>query len=371
MTWTWWALPGLVGAPFALSAAIVVFRTAPHRSINRRLSTVLALEGIWMSSGTFFLVESQTVFMWIAAVGVGALMALPYQYLAFLGAAIDLPLVRPFRSRRALRMLMTLSLVAWSTFVLFPHVFIGELYSPPWATWNFLFTPWGTGVVIIHGASSLFGLVVAVTAFRRARPGSVARDHARWFALAFGVRDIVTAALYLFYPVLRRIPTVGDFAYNELGAFANIVYVALLAYGVLRVQLFDLELKIKFAIRNSTVAAVIAGAFFVGSELLESFIPVEGTLLGLLAAGVIVALLRPVHRFAERLASGLMPGVEDSPEYLDVRKREVYVAALEGALEHGEITERERSILRRLADNLEISGELAASLEREVAAAIA
>jgi len=68
MTWTPWALPGLISSVFAICAAIVLFRAAPDRALNRRLSLVLLLEGVWSLSGIFFLVESTTAFTIIASI---------------------------------------------------------------------------------------------------------------------------------------------------------------------------------------------------------------------------------------------------------------------------------------------------------------
>ncbi len=368
MTWTPWVLPGLVSSACAVGAAIVVLRAAPDRTLNRRLSALLFVEGAWAAAGIFFAIESPTTFMAVAAVGVAAMAALPFQYLAFLGVALDTALVRPFRSRAAFWVLSALSVVAAAALLLFPRVFLGELYSPPWATWNFHFTEWGTRLSLLNGACSLFGLVASLAAYRRAGRGTAARERARWFAMAFGIRDVMYASLYLSYAQLRPIPFWGDFLYNELAGIATVFFIALLTYGVLRHQLFDLDLKLKFALRQSTVGAIIAGAFFVGSELLERFIPVEGTVLGLASAGTIVLLLRPVQRFSEAFASRLMPGVTDTPEYVDRQKRAVYRAALEGAGEDGTISDRERSMLDRLIMQLGLASDVAASLEREIVA---
>ncbi|MFV1988459.1 MAG: hypothetical protein ACC682_14350 [Gemmatimonadota bacterium] len=366
MTWTPWVLPGLVSSACAVGAAIVVLRAAPDRMLNRRLFAVLFVEGTWAASGVFFTIESPAAFMTVASVGVAAMAALPFQYLSFLGVALETELIKPFRSRAAFWILAALSVIAAGALLLFPRVFLGELYSPPWATWNFRFTEWGTRLSLLNGASSLFGLAASLAAYYRARRGTAARERARWFAMAFGIRDLVYAILYLLYAQLRPIPFWGDFLYNQFGGIATVIFVALLTYGVLRHQLFDLDLKLKFVLRQSTVGAIIAGAFFLGSELLERFIPVEGTVLGLASAGVIVLLLRPVQRFSEAFASRLMPGVTDTPEYVDRQKHAVYRAALEGAGVDGTITERERSMLDRLVEQLGLTSDVAAVLEREV-----
>jgi len=51
-----------------------------------------------------------------------------------------------------------------------------------------------------------------------------------------------------------------------LYALAVIIYVPLVAYGVMRVQLFDVDLRIKRTLKRSTVAAAFVATFFVVSE---------------------------------------------------------------------------------------------------------
>jgi uncharacterized membrane protein YebE (DUF533 family) len=58
-----------------------------------------------------------------------------------------------------------------------------------------------------------------------------------------------------------------------------------------------------------------------------------------------------------------VPDVQATPEYLERRKLSVYRAALEGACEDGEITSKERSILRTLREQLGIDEREAAELE--------
>ncbi|MBI4394018.1 MAG: hypothetical protein HY556_09525 [Euryarchaeota archaeon] len=53
-------------------------------------------------------------------------------------------------------------------------------------------------------------------------------------------------------------------------------------------------------------------------------------------------------------------------EYLTYKKLEVYRATIEGALEDGEITERERTMLMRLRDKLGIAEADARALELEL-----
>lgn len=366
LTWTPWAVPGILNLLVAWSAAIVLLRTAPRRSLNRRLAFVLFLEGVWLGGSVFFMIESQHLFLVQAAIAVAAMAALPFQYLSFLGVALDTRLVAPFRSRTAFILLGVASVVAGLAVLLSPSTFMGEPYSPPWATWNFLFRPWGARIAQVHGLASLFGLIAALAAYLKAEPGTTARSRAKWFAIAFGVRDAYNMLTFTLYPTLRPIAFWGDLIYNPGPPIINLAYVALLAYGVLRAQLFDIDLKVKFALKQSTVGAVIAGGFFTGSELLERVVPVESMILGLLVSGVIVLLLRPVQRFAEALANGIMRGVEDTPDYVQSRKHEVYRAALEGAITDGAITQKERDILSRLREQLGLSVDVADRIENDL-----
>lgn len=367
LMWTWWAVPGVLGAWAAWAGAVVLLRTASESPVNRRLAAVLVAEGLWMHGTLFFMVGNEAVFMGIAVVAFGANAAIPFQYVAFLGAAVDTPLVRPFRSRIAWALLGLASVGAFAFVVIAPSRFIGELYSPPWAALNFRLAPLGVGVVQLHALASVVGLIASLHALVRAPRGTVRRSRAAWLAAAFGVRDAFNAFWWTLYPVYRDVPFWGDFLSNIAPMIVALLYIAILTYAVLRVQLFDLDLKLKFALRQGTVGTVVAGGFFVGSEWLESVVPVEGTLLGLLVAGVIVLLMKPLQKVAEGFASRVMRGVRDTPEYREGRKGEVYRAAVEGAVGDGTLTEREREILTHVRDKLGISRERAGELEREVA----
>jgi len=370
LTWTSWALPGLLTGLTAWTEAIVVARTAPERSLNRRLTVLLFLEGCASTLGAVsFLVEDPGTFRLVVSVSLAMLATLPFQYPAFLAVAVESPLVRPFRSRRAYGLLALGSAGSAVWLVASPDTFMGALYSPGSATWNYHFAPAGERLAQVVGLASLLGLAAALDGYRRSRTGTAARSRAKWFAIAFGIRDAYTGLTFLLYPVLRPIPVWGDFMYNSAWQLALFFYVVLLAYGVLRWQLFDLDLKLKIALKRSTVGAVFGIAFFTGSYVLDRILPVNGALLGFLVSAAIVLVLRPVQRFAEGLADRLMGGVRDTPEYLHARKHQVYRAALEGAVADGVISERERSILRRLQQELGISEGEAARAERDVRAA--
>jgi hypothetical protein len=152
-------------------------------------------------------------------------------------------------------------------------------------------------------------------------------------------------------------------------AFGTLFAVPLIAYGILRTQLFDIDLRIRWTIKQSTLATVVVTLIFLLSEGADRFLSAElGNVAGLLAAAIVVFFLAPLQRFAERVASVAMPNTRNTPEYAAHRKMQVYEAALAEAQQEGGISDKERSLLNRLRDSLEISSSDAEMLERELQA---
>ena len=370
MEWTNWSIPGLAVGLLCFAVAVVVLRTQGSRGLAGSLALLLLFDGVFagVANGVLFLVESPGLAKVLSLVAMTAGAAIPFQYLRFLSVSLTTPLVRPLKSPLVSRGLAVAMWAAMLSVWILPERYVTEPYSTTWAASNFQPVDLGVGLVYLVGPIMLFGLVAAIDTFRRAPRGSAARRRALWFIVAFGLRDAFIAFLYIAYSWVRPIPFWGDFLFNPGTALANLWFVATLSYGILRAQMFDLDLKIKWALVRSGIISVVALAFFIGSELLESLLPVEGTVLGLLAAGVVVIALRPLQRLFEALVDILMPGVEAKPAYLDQRKAEVYSAAYEAGVEDGQITEKERAILQRLADQLAIGPEEASRLEEAVSA---
>ena len=76
--------------------------------------------------------------------------------------------------------------------------------------------------------------------------------------------------------------------------------------------------------------------------------------------------LMPLQRFAEHVVTMAMPNSQNTPEYAVARKLQVYEAALTEALPDGIISGRERELLNRLRDSLEISESDADAIERDL-----
>ncbi len=159
----------------------------------------------------------------------------------------------------------------------------------------------------------------------------------------------------------------GPEIFNIIYAGGTLFAIPLIAYGILRTHLFDIDLRIRWTIKQSTLAATIVAIMFLLSEGAERLLSADlGNVGGLLVAALVVFVLTPLQRFAERVANAAMPNTEDTPEYAAFRKLQVYEAAIAEALQEGGISQKERSLLVRLRDSLGITDSDADAIEREL-----
>ena len=138
IVWTWWGVPGTFAFVAAWSCAIVALRTGPRITLNRMLSLILIVEGLFVGCllGLLFFFDNPTIVTALVTCGMAAMIALPFQYLSFLAVSLDTALVAPFRSRAATVLLGLASTVAAIFVFANPHFFFLELYRPGWAPWK-------------------------------------------------------------------------------------------------------------------------------------------------------------------------------------------------------------------------------------------
>lgn len=222
-----------------------------------------------------------------------------------------------------------------------------------------------------------FAVVASGHAAIRAPRGTTARTQARWFLLAFGTRDILFLAFFIVTNSFSVVPEERAswqnhllFATNPL-AIIQLLYLPLLAYAVLRAQLFDLDLRVKSAIGAGTVSSVIVAAFFVASEMAQEIVGVQaGPIAGIAAGGALLLALHPLQRFGRKVADAALPGVNAGDEYVRARRSYVYRAAVESALCDGRITRAERTVLARLGGELALDPREMVAIEDEVLAVV-
>ncbi|HEV8359090.1 MAG TPA: hypothetical protein VGR28_01405 [Candidatus Thermoplasmatota archaeon] len=202
-------------------------------------------------------------------------------------------------------------------------------------------------------------VLVALTAavlVRHARAGSpIATPVRRYLALL----AIATASgLLLSGEALRGFLVAGiwRFALPALGT-----------YALLRHQLFGIDLKIKWTIKQSTVAGMFIGVFFIVSEGAQQVFSASiGPVLGIVAAGALLFALAPLQHAAERVANTAMPTTRSVGEMTAQDKLDLYREQARAAWADGTLTADERRLLEIARQRLGLSRDQAGRIEDDV-----
>ena len=363
---------GIPAAFLAWSFALYVAVVAPPSRGARFLVTMLAIDGLavissyanWSYADRFLRETVGLALPW-GHVHQASDWAMIAVYLLFLGMMLDSPLVAPLK-RSLARGAIMLGGLAIAVSIFFLPDETRELFRVPF--------------YIVISLVLTWGFVAAVHSWYIAT-SEAKRERARAFTLAFGVRDVLWTVSFglnaaVHYGFIgggaEGPPPSWWFIIPLFYEIALIIYVPLVAYGVLRVQLFDVDLRIKRTLKRSTVAAAFVATFFVVSELAESYLSSRlGSLFGVVGTGALVFFLAPIQRAAERLSNAAMPNTHDTPEYESYRKLQVYEAAVQAALEDGRISDRQRRVLTSMIESMSIDAKVAERLENEARAALA
>lgn len=255
-------LLGLAAIVACWAFALTLYRVGTPGSVARKLSVLLVVEGFTLLTAGFpemalglvpDIWEQNPVYAMFGFIGHtsgdAAMLAL---YPPFLAAALKTRLTRPFGTRRG-------QIILWLVAIaLVPAVML---------------SPLRVGATLLYGSLSLlfgFALIASLHAWYEAKGADATR--ARSFAIAFGIRDVCWGLVYA-----ASIAMVWTDTYMyELGEFqlqVKVVYalgtllaVPLIAYGILRSHLFDIDLRVQWTIKQSTLAAIIVTLVFLVSE---------------------------------------------------------------------------------------------------------
>ncbi len=355
---------GLIAIATCWVSAYILYRVGSKGSASRKLSVLLIVEGIVLITAGFpqftlglpedFVESHQRLYFHLGLLHHLSDVVMLALYPVFLAQALDTKMTRPFMDRR-IRIALAISSALLVLFVIISDSRVG--YSALYSLMTLLF---------------VYALVVSIHAWRTASE-DIARERAGIFALAFGIRDLCwglsySIALWLLWTETSMFAMPAEAWFGKLVyALGTLLAIPLIAYGILRTKLFDIDLRIRWTIKQSTVAAVFIAVFYLVSEGADRLLSSEfGNIMGLLASALVVFFLVPLQRFAERVAGAAMPNTENTPEYAIFRKMQVYEAALVEALPDGTISKRERDLLNRLRDTLEISVSDAEAIEGEL-----
>ncbi len=346
------------------SLAAVLYRVGATGSVARKLSLLLVVEGATLISTGYldlFLTESTRALSFYPAffraeeivhtVGDCAMLAL---YPPFLAAALRTRLTRPFAGVRV-RIVLGAAALALCAIVLWGPIKLG-----------------GTLLYVLLSVLFGYALVASVHAWHTA--SGLARSRAGIFAIAFGIRDICWGIAYgastwmLWVGTYQVVDPEAPGLLYIIYALGTLLAVPLIAYGILNTQLFDIDLRIRKTIKQSTLAAAFFAVFYLVTEGADRILTSElGNWIGLLASALLVFFLAPLQRIAERIATIAMPNTQNTPEYAAYRKLQVYEAAFEEALPGG-ISGKERALLNHLRESLGIAPSDATALENDLLA---
>jgi len=360
---------GIPAAFVAWGFALYVYVVAPPTRGARFLVAMLVIDGLAVISSfenpdTINSILGTTFPFWhrIHQASDWAMIAV---YLPFLGMTLQSPLVAPLKSG-IVRNVVLFSGIAVALLVFFLPRETSELFRNPFYIVICVVLAWGF-------AAAVHSWYIATS--------EAQRERARAFTLAFGARDVLWTYSFAFitavyYGAVQEGDRGDPFAFHNILPFvyalAVIIYVPLVAYGVLRVQLFDVDLRLKRTLKRSTVAAAFVATFFVVSELAGDYLSSQfGTVLGILCTGALVFLFEPIQRAAERVSNAAMPNTHDTPEYESYRKLQVYESALQAALEDGHISKRQRRVLNSLMGSMGVDANVAERLEDDIRAGLA
>lgn len=366
-----WGIPGLLAGLLALALVPLLTRNMPSGPLRRRLTALLLAEAVTVvTSGVGLSALANTAVLFYAFgiihyAGDALLLAL---YIPFLAHALDAPIARklrgwPERVVFALGVGLAIVVLLRPLWFLQPAVPVDGRYvrfdAPARTMWSVI----ATLLVLAYG----FGLIASLASWSTAQ-AELARRRARTFALAFGTRDFVWGGVYAIG--MSGLPISGTTMRGLLVTYAIslTLYLLLLAYGVVTTQLFDIELKLKWTVRQGTIAAIFVAVFFFVSESATLVLSERlGPLVGIAAASLLILVLEPLKRFAGHISNAALPHAQETAEYAAFRKLQVYHAALESAYADGAVTPKERAILDSLCKSLGIHPGDAQRLEAELA----
>lgn len=216
----------------------------------------------------------------------------------------------------------------------------------------------GDAYVVAVGSVPWFWLVAVPLLWAIPRRGahSAGRRHARRMALS----TLALGTLGVGFAFLTR---EGPTANLGLMGIARIVGVSLLAYAIVQHQIFDIQVKVKWTIKQSTVAAIFIAVFFIAGESAAALFggAANNQYVGIAAAGILIFFLAPIQRLAQRLSDRAVPGAG-----MDGTQAErTYRHALDVAWRDGTIRPEERRFLRELRATLGLPAATYDRIEEE------
>lgn len=163
----------------------------------------------------------------------------------------------------------------------------------------------------------------------------------------------------------------GENTLRVLTALSALAVPICITYALVKHRLFDAELKLRFAIKGSTVAGAFLAVFFIVSQIAQNFLSTQGGLLvGGVVTGLVLFAIQPLQRLADRIAHRAVPGT-GIRHGTHGERVQLYREQLEIAWGDGRLTAKERLLFAKLQERLGIAADEAAKVETEVLSVLA
>lgn len=205
------------------------------------------------------------------------------------------------------------------------------------------------------------------------KQGNISRA---WWQAAVGVAVVAL-------PLLTRI-IAGDSSHSYLffSAVPRVFGPALLTYALVRQlgtsgDIFRLDLRAGMALRKGTVGGVLIAFFFIVSESAAQFFsqfaatqnldPIVAQILGIVGAGILLVFLHPLNRLGERLSTSVLPHAKPLNDLGNRERLRIYKEQVELAWADGSITRKERLLLDKLREQLNLQISDTVTLESRAA----
>lgn len=157
---------------------------------------------------------------------------------------------------------------------------------------------------------------------------------------------------------------------QSLVAMSALAVPLCITYALVKHRLFDAEVKLRFAIKGTTVTGAFLAVFIVVQQLIQAVSnEIFGAIGGAIATGLLLFALSPLQRWADRVSHRAVPGVGKRGSHAE--RLQIYREQLEIAWADGQLTAKERLLFSRLQARLGIPADEAGRVERSVVESLA
>jgi len=348
----WLAIPNVISLVFSAFLVIYVLKTNPNKDYNRVFALMFIDVSVTAFSGTMVLFSTDpNVFIWKDLLFLSSLPI--YGLVAYFVSIFPRKSTVFGKNRYAVALLFL------------PSVLAGGLYlrdRSPFIAGGSLEGSWE----IVTITSLFYALLVLLRSNLNAI-STIERKQIKYVLVAFTIQAVFCVThlairfLLPFYTVYVAVVAAS--------VLVDVLFVMFIAYAILKYQLFDIEVKMKRGIRYLIIMTILAASLILFNESLEFFLMESlssGPVFNISAAFLLAVLFTPVNILTKKGVDKLFPNVSDSEQHYNLKKTEIYRAALEQAWVDGNPSEKEKAMLKRLIEKLELSEKDHNKLETEI-----